>query len=189
MKKRIISFLLAFATLFSCMSVSIFAVDSANVATEEQGEGGPGAGDVLENTLAPHTDELIKQLVAANGSKYIFLDGKSWTGASKTDSVGRFALTDDGRYVYGKDTDGVTATDSDAHISPTAHSDTATPGSLLAYYKTSVSKDKKLVFSIDLSVTDTFINETSKDLKNNCSVSVINWTVNSHIFHIFQTFD
>ena len=61
MKKRIISFLLAFATLFSCMSVSIFAVDSANVATEEQGEGGPRAGDVLENTLAPHTDELIQR--------------------------------------------------------------------------------------------------------------------------------
>ena len=106
MKKRIISLFLALVMLFSCLSLNVFATD-AEGGTEAGSTDAPKAGDIAESTLEAHTDSLINQLVAKNGSHYTFLNGKQWynytltSGNVKTDNSFRFNVTGDGRYVNG----------------------------------------------------------------------------------------
>lgn len=67
MKKRILSLFLALVMLFSCMSLTLFAVDEATELAEEALEGEnttvPEAGTIFSNTLIAHTAAMIEKLI------------------------------------------------------------------------------------------------------------------------------
>ncbi len=184
MKKRILSLFLALVMLFSCMSLTLFAVDEAtDLAEELEGESAttPTAGTVVSNTLKAHTAEMIEKLIPgyANGTSYYSFNSgtseKAFTvgnvnaggGLTFSNKAARFEVTEDGRFVYGAvtDADGFAALTgsaiNDSYINVARHTDTGDAGKALSAYKNSISRGQNFTVQLDLEITDTFMKETA----------------------------
>lgn len=197
MKKRILSLFLALVMLFSCMSLTLFAVDEATELAEEALEGEnttvPEAGTIFSNTLIAHTAAMIEKLIPGydkGTSFYSFNGGTSKneftvgnvnadTGFIIANKAARFDITEDGRFVYGAvtDTEGfgkLTGSQiNDSYINVTRHSDSSNANTALQNYATSKSKGQNFTVQVDVEITETFINETSTSLTIENSLGIM----------------
>ncbi len=199
MKKRILSFVLALVMLFSCMSLTLFAVEEAALAAEEAVAGEdatvPTAGTVVSNTLKAHTPEVIEKLIPgyAKGTSYYSYNGgtskNAFTignvaaggGLTFSNKAGRFGVTEDGRFVYGAfDKNLQTEFDNlkdgainDSYVNVTQHTDTSSAYYAITNYANSKSKGQNFTVQIDVEITQTFIDETNPSTTIDNSLGII----------------
>ncbi|MBR2467154.1 MAG: hypothetical protein IKB38_09540 [Clostridia bacterium] len=132
MKNRIISLILALATLLSCMSLSVFATGES-----PDGESAVTQSETVNST---HTDEQLTEILTNNTKFGTANKGFSFHSGDAT--------TADGRIVIGKDT-----TVNKHVIDMTNHTDTSGTGGI-ANFATTHTRGNKFVVQMDFEITD-----------------------------------
>lgn len=133
MKKRIISLLLATATLISCISVNVFAT-TESTASENK------TAAATDTALSTHTDAQLTEILTNNTKFGTAKKGFSFHSGDAT--------TADGRIVIGKNT-----TVAKHVIDKSDHTDTSSTSGI-ANYATTHTRGNKFVVQMDFEITD-----------------------------------